>query len=63
LFAFPPGLLEAGGALLGRGEMVKRLTRSFEIDDRAIRREFGWQPVLSFDAGIAATARWYQGLA
>ncbi len=63
LFAFPPRLLEAGGALLGRAEMVKRLTRSFEIDDRAIRRELGWEPALSFDAGIAATAGWYQGLA
>lgn len=62
LFAFPPRLLEVGGALLGRVETVKRLTRSFEIDDRAIRRELGWEAPNAFDEGIAATARWYQGL-
>lgn len=62
LFGFPPRLLETGGALLGRSESVKRLTRSLELDDRAIRRELGWEPELSFDAGITATARWYQGL-
>ena len=62
LFAIPPRALEACGAMLGRGETVKRLTRSFELDDRAIRRELGWQAICTFDAGIAATARWYNGL-
>lgn len=61
LFAIPPRMLEAGGALLGRGETVRRLTRSLELDDRAIRRELGWQAPCSFAAGLAATARWYQG--
>jgi nucleoside-diphosphate-sugar epimerase len=60
LFPVAPGLLEAGGKLLGRGEMVKRLTRSLEIDDVAIRAELGWRPVCSFETGIAKTARWYQ---
>ncbi len=63
LFAVPPGVLEACGALLGRAEMVKRLTRSLELDDRAIRAELSWRPVCTFEAGIAQTARWYQSRA
>jgi nucleoside-diphosphate-sugar epimerase len=63
LFSIPPGLLEGCGALLGRGEMVKRLTRSLELDDSAIRAELAWRPACTFEVGIAQTARWYQGLA
>ena len=62
LFAFPPSALEAGGAMLGRGETVKRLTRSLELDDSAIRAELGWRPGTTFDAGIAQTARWFRSL-
>lgn len=63
LFSIPAGLLEACGALLGRGEMVKRLTRSLELDDSAIRAELAWRPACTFEAGIAQTARWYRSLA
>ncbi len=62
LFVFPLRLLESCGALIGRAETIKRLTRSLELDDRAIRLELGWRPAQTFDAGIAQTARWYQGL-
>lgn len=61
LFPVVPRLLEAGGKLLGREETVKRLTRSLELDDSAIRAELGWRPVCSFEAGVAKTAQWYQG--
>jgi nucleoside-diphosphate-sugar epimerase len=63
LFSIPPGWLEAGGALLGRAETVKRLTRSLELDDRAIRAELSWQPPSTFEGGIGQTARWYEGSA
>ena len=62
LFSFPPAILEACGNLLGRGETVKRLTRSFELDDSAIRKELGWSAPHSFEAGLAVTARWYHGI-
>ncbi len=62
LFAFPPRLLESCGAVVGRAETVKRLTRSLELDDQAIRSELGWRAAHTFDAGIAETARWYQSL-
>jgi len=63
LFSVPPGVLEACGALLGRGETVKRLTRSLELDDNAIRAELKWRPVRTFEAGIAQTAQWYMSRA
>ena len=62
LFSFPPRILEAFGMLLGRGETVKRLTRSLELDDSAIRTELGWRGPCSFDDGVVATVRWYRSL-
>jgi len=56
LVPFPPALLE----LLG-GERARRLTRSLEIDDRAIRQELGWRPPYTFEEGLRMTAEWYRG--
>lgn len=33
--------------------------RRYAIDATKIQRELGWSPATSFDAGIAATIRWY----
>jgi len=54
LFPFPPALLELAG-----GERARRLTRSLEVDDSAIRSELGWRPPYSFEEGLRATAEWY----
>lgn len=62
LFAFPSKLLEACGAAIGRQETIKRLTRSLELDDSAIRAELGWRGARTFSAGIADTAKWYEAL-
>lgn len=62
LFAFPPRLLELCGAAVGRTETIKRLTRSLELNDHAIRMELGWRPVQTFEAAVLETARWYQEL-
>jgi nucleoside-diphosphate-sugar epimerase len=53
LFSFPPPLLELIPSL-------KRLTRSLEVDDSAIRRELDWRPPCSFEQGLRATAEWYR---
>jgi nucleoside-diphosphate-sugar epimerase len=45
LFAFPSGLLPPA------------LTRSLEVDDRALRADLGWRPPFSVDQGLAATAQ------
>jgi nucleoside-diphosphate-sugar epimerase len=62
LFAFPVRMLEACGAAMGRAETIKRLTRSLELDDSAIRTELGWRPIRTFKDGIADTARWYKSV-
>ena len=54
LFALPPTLLEL---LPG----ARRLTRSLEVDDGALRRELGWRPPFDFAQGMAATVHWYRG--
>ena len=55
LFPFPPALLEWAG-----GERARRLTRSLEVDDGAIRQELGWRPPYAFEEGLRATADWYR---
>jgi nucleoside-diphosphate-sugar epimerase len=52
LLPFPQVLLELAPPL-------RRLTRSLEVDDSAIRRELGWRPPYSFEEGLRATADWY----
>ena len=52
LLPFPVSALELVPSL-------RKLTRSFEVDDSAIRRELGWTPPYSFEEGIRATAEWY----
>jgi len=63
LFPFPPALLEACGTVVGRGGTVRRLTRSLELDDRAIRAELGWRAPRTFEEGISDTVRWYRHIA
>jgi len=60
LFALPTALLEAAGTLVGRNDTVRRLTRSLEVDDSAIRRELGWAPPFTFEEGIRLTCEWYR---
>jgi len=52
LFRFPVALLELAPPL-------RKLTRSLEVDDSAIRRELGWTPPYTFAEGIRATAERY----
>jgi nucleoside-diphosphate-sugar epimerase len=53
LFPLPVGALELLPAM-------KPLTRSLEVDDGLIRREFGWRAPVPFDAGLSMTAEWYR---
>ncbi len=56
----PPRLLELAGTLIGRGAEVRRLTRSLEVDDSAIRSQLRWRPQYSFEEGLRVTAEWYR---
>ena len=55
LLAVPVGVLEFGGALLGKRAAVARLTGSLYVDSLAIRSRLGWVPPFSMEAGLAAT--------
>jgi len=55
LFAVPVALLEAAARLAGRGERVRRLTRSLEADGAPLRQALGWRPVRSLEDDLAAT--------
>jgi nucleoside-diphosphate-sugar epimerase len=51
------GMLSAGAALLGRGEMAQRLVGSLQVDITATRRTLGWAPVVSVDEALRRTVR------
>jgi nucleoside-diphosphate-sugar epimerase len=59
LVPFPLRLLSLAAALTGKGDELKRLTGSLQVDTTLIRSRLGWQPPYTARAGIAATARWY----
>ncbi len=52
LFAFPAARLERLGAIAGRAEAVRRLTRSLELDASAAERELGWRADVSLEAAV-----------
>lgn len=53
LFALPARLLELAPAM-------RKLTRSLEVDDGAIRRELGWVQPHSIEQGLRITADWFR---
>jgi nucleoside-diphosphate-sugar epimerase len=53
LFRFSPSLLELASPL-------RKLTRSLEVDDRALRRELAWLPPHALAGGLLATAAWFR---
>lgn len=58
-FYFPPVLLRAMAAVLGRADQIDRLFDSLRINDEKIRRELAWSPPYTLEQGLRATAEWY----
>ncbi|MBC7803158.1 MAG: NAD-dependent epimerase/dehydratase family protein [Candidatus Parcubacteria bacterium] len=64
-----PSLCLALGAALGRPARLlpwpaallpaRKLTRSLELDDSALRGDLGWAPPHSFSEGLRLTAEWF----
>ncbi|QQP92284.1 NAD-dependent epimerase/dehydratase family protein [Skermanella sp. TT6] len=59
LFGVPPPLLGAAFGLIGRGDAFDRLAASLELDDRAIRKTLGWEPLWSQEDALRTTAEWF----
>jgi nucleoside-diphosphate-sugar epimerase len=59
-FYFPPAVLRAMAAVLGRAEQVDRLFGSLRVNDEKLRRELAWFPPYTLEQGLRATAEWYR---
>lgn len=57
LMPVPTWLLEAGAALLGRGDIAQRLCGSLQVDISKAQALLGWRPPLSVDEGLWRTAQ------
>jgi nucleoside-diphosphate-sugar epimerase len=53
LLPFPPPLLRAASALVGRGDEIGRLLDDMAVDSSRIRTELGWRPPFTLDAGLS----------
>jgi len=58
--ARPARLFAAPRALLELLPGAKRLTRSLEVDDAALRGDLGWRAPFGVAEGLSATAAWYR---
>lgn len=61
LFALPPAVLRASGALLGRRAAVERLAQSLVVDAARLIESLGWRPSVSSQRALSETAQWYLG--
>lgn len=59
-FYFPPGLLRAAAAVLGRSEQIARLFGSLRVSAEKLHSELGWTPPYTLEQGLRATAEWYR---
>jgi len=59
LFPAPAALLRVAGAVSGRGEEIRRLTRSLVIDSSKAARVLDWRPRRTLDEGLRETADWF----
>ena len=57
LFPVPAPLLRFGGALIGMGGEVGRLTGSLEVDTTGTRTRLGWTPPRTLTEGLTQMAR------
>jgi nucleoside-diphosphate-sugar epimerase len=52
LLPVPTGLLRLGAAMLGKGDMARRLLGSLQVDISRTRDVLGWEPPVSVDEGL-----------
>lgn len=59
LLPCPVALLRAAATLVGKRDVVLRLTGSLELDSSRIQQTLGWRPRFTLDQGLSHTAQWY----
>jgi nucleoside-diphosphate-sugar epimerase len=58
--AVPVPLLVLAGRLAGRGDAIRRLVTSLEVDATRFHAATAWVPAATLEQGLAATARWWR---
>jgi len=59
LFPFPVRYLRTIGSLIGKKQIIERLTDSLLVDNNSLCKDVKWMPPYSFDEGLQATVDWY----
>ncbi|MBK9243954.1 MAG: NAD-dependent epimerase/dehydratase family protein [Burkholderiales bacterium] len=59
LWDLPAGLVQAAARALGRADAAQRLFSPLQVDSARIRRELGWSPPVTAEAGLRKTVRWF----
>jgi nucleoside-diphosphate-sugar epimerase len=62
MFKMPAMFLTLGARMIGKGQEMRRLTGSLQVDASLIRQVLGWTPPHTLDEGLKATADWYRVL-
>ncbi|KAF0192530.1 MAG: UDP-glucose 4-epimerase [Gammaproteobacteria bacterium] len=60
LFPVPPRLLTIAAGLFGKGDLIRRLADSLQVDSSKARRLLGWTPPRNLVDGVKIMARSYQ---
>ncbi|MDH4225335.1 MAG: SDR family oxidoreductase [Deltaproteobacteria bacterium] len=60
MFPFTLGALRGGFGLVGLGRELDRLTGSLELDGSESRQLLGWDPPLTLEQNLLATAQWFK---
>jgi UDP-glucose 4-epimerase len=59
LWTLPGGFVRAAARALGRADAAQRLFSPLQVDSGRIRRELGWSPPVTAEAGLRQTVRWF----
>jgi nucleoside-diphosphate-sugar epimerase len=60
LFPFPKVLLRLFFRMIGRGEVIDKLSQPLKADISKMKMVLSWQPPFSFEQGITDTVNWFQ---
>lgn len=59
LFSMPSPMLELGARAVGKGDLVRRLCGSLQVDISKTRKLLDWTPPVGIDEALAETAKYF----